>query len=221
MAAITEETCLESNSLSEKDSSSFEKQEEGEGRRMLFFRKVMKKCLDKIMAAGSQEKFASCFTAIKERNPAEFKSITEQLMQHLQNNIEKEIDLMIKQEDLVYFFNELDRIVATSDKEDSQPAWRPSGDPDKDIIDHVMQVKLAYKDQLTHILQQVEKDNERLKGEVLPKREKLVESERRLSEKTTDLREAAEYCEEKNLTALREQSLLLSHRDEKIIENSN
>ena len=30
---------------------------------------------------------------------------------------------MIKQEDLVYFFNELDRIVAASDKEDSQPAW--------------------------------------------------------------------------------------------------
>lgn len=33
---------------------------------------------------------------------------------------------------------------------------RPSGDPDKDIIDHVMDVKLAYKDQLTHILQQVQ-----------------------------------------------------------------
>lgn len=32
---------------------------------------------------------------------------------------------------------------------------RPSGDPDKDVIDHMMQVKLAYKDQLTHILQQV------------------------------------------------------------------
>lgn len=43
---------LESNSLSEKDSLSFEKQEESEGRRMVFFRKVMKKCLDKIMAAG-------------------------------------------------------------------------------------------------------------------------------------------------------------------------
>ena len=36
----------------------------------------------------SQEKFATCFTAMKERNPAEFKSVTEQLMQHLQNNIE-------------------------------------------------------------------------------------------------------------------------------------
>lgn len=30
---------------------------------------------------------------------------------------------MIKQEDLVYFFNELDRIVAASDKEGPQPAW--------------------------------------------------------------------------------------------------
>lgn len=46
------EESLESNSLSEKDSLSFEKQEESEGRRMVFFRKVMKKCLDKIMAAG-------------------------------------------------------------------------------------------------------------------------------------------------------------------------
>ena len=88
----------------------------------------------------------------------------------------------------------------------------------------------------------VESDNDVLKGEVLPKREELVESERRLSEKTNDLREvrkpifllfqmdqegdvsrliyclmlvfnwflqAAEYCEANNLTALREQSLLL------------
>jgi len=209
MAATTKATCVESNSSSEKDSSCLEKQEENEGRRMVFFRKVMRKCLDKIMVAGSQEKFASCFTKIKERNPDEFKSITEQLMQHLQNNIEKEIDLMIKQEDLVYFFNELDRIVAASDKEDPQPAWRPSGDPDKDIIDHVMDVKLAYKDQLTNILQQVESYNDRLKGEVLPKREELVETERRLSEKTNALREAAEYCEANNLTALHEQSLLL------------
>ena len=30
---------------------------------------------------------------------------------------------MIKQEDLVYFFNELDRIVETSDKEGPEPAW--------------------------------------------------------------------------------------------------
>ena len=157
MAASTGATCLEtsyleSNSSSEKDSPCFEKQEENEGRRMVLFRKVMRKCLDKIMAAGrwvlktektnwtlqlnlvrfvrglltslivdsaymsrvpiqklpaslisfyflavhfvmfcSQEKFASCFTKIKERNPDEFKSITEQLMQHLQNNIEVQL----------------------------------------------------------------------------------------------------------------------------------
>ena len=149
MAATTEATCLESNSSSEKDSSCLKKQEENEGRRMVFFRKVMRRCLDKIMAAGrwvqktvwthveprsflwsydnkranqwlsfyprgskpkvvitfnqyyllsvflvmhcSQEKFASCFSKIKERNPDEFKSITEQLMQHLQNNIEVEL----------------------------------------------------------------------------------------------------------------------------------
>ena len=36
----------------------------------------------------SQEKFSSCFTTIREKNPVEFRSITEQLMQHLQNNIE-------------------------------------------------------------------------------------------------------------------------------------
>nr|XP_058959161.1 polyamine-modulated factor 1-like [Pocillopora verrucosa] len=198
MAASMIGESLESNSLSEKDSLSFEKQEESEGRRMVLFRKVMKKCLDKIMAAGSQEKFANCFSAMRDRNPAEFKSITEQLMEHLQNNIEKEIDLMIKQEDLVHFFNELDRIVAASNTEDSQPAWRPSGNPDKDVIDHVMQVKLAYKEQLKHILQQVENENEKLKDEVLPKREKLLESERRINEKTNDFGEAADYCIENN-----------------------
>jgi len=37
--------------------------------------------------------------------------------------LQKEIDLMIKQEDVVYFFNELDRIVEATDTENSQPAW--------------------------------------------------------------------------------------------------
>ena len=32
---------------------------------------------------------------------------------------------------------------------------RPSGNPDKDICDHIMQVKLAYKEQLSHILHEV------------------------------------------------------------------
>jgi len=209
MAAKMEDSVSQPTSTSEKESSPLEKQEEDEGKRMESFRKVMKKCLDKIMASGSQEKFSSCFTATRERNPVEFRSIIEQLMQHLQNNIEKEIDLMIKQEDLVYFFNELDRIVEATDTENSQPAWRPSGNPGKDICDHIMQVKLAYKDQLTHILQQLESDNDKLKGEVLPKREKLLETERQLSEKTKDLKEAGEFCEENALEKLRDQSMLL------------
>ncbi|RMX58140.1 hypothetical protein pdam_00000160 [Pocillopora damicornis] len=176
MAASMIGESLESNSLSEKDSLSFEKQEESEGRRMMLFRKVMKKCLDKIMAAGSQEKFANCFSAMRDRNPAEFKSITEQLMEHLQNNIEG----TLKNNKLIAKIR------------------RPSGNPDKDVIDHVMQVKLAYKEQLKHILQQVENENEKLKDEVLPKREKLQESERRINEKTNDFGEAAEYCIENN-----------------------
>ena len=39
-------------SSSLKEGSSLEKQEESEGRRMESFRKVMRKCLDKIMATG-------------------------------------------------------------------------------------------------------------------------------------------------------------------------
>ena len=39
---------------------------------------------------------------------------------------------------------------------------RPSGNPDKDVIDHVMQVKLAYKEQLKYILQQVRKRNQQV-----------------------------------------------------------
>ncbi|XP_073242092.1 polyamine-modulated factor 1-like [Porites lutea] len=199
-------------SSSLKECSSLEKQEESEGRRMESFRKVMRKCLDKIMATGSQEKFSSCFTSIREKNPVEFRSITEQLMQHLQNNIEKEIELMIKQEDLVYFFNELDRIIEATGKGDKQPAWRPSGNPDKDICDHIMQVKLAYKEQLTHILHELESNNEKLNGEVLPKREKLIETEKQLNEKTKDLREAAKYCKENSVQELHDQCVMLSQK---------
>ena len=42
----------DTNSSWEKDGSPSEKQTENEGKRIESFRKVMKKCLDKIMAAG-------------------------------------------------------------------------------------------------------------------------------------------------------------------------
>ncbi|XP_068694972.1 polyamine-modulated factor 1-like [Montipora foliosa] len=199
-----------STSPSLKESSTFEKRTEIEGRRMESFRKVMNKCLDKIMAAGSQEKFNRCFTSIRERNPLEFKSIVEQLMQQLRSNIEKEIDLMIKQEDLVYFFNELDYIVEDSVKGKSQPAWRPSGNPRKDLCDHVMQVKLAYKTQITSMLEKLEEENEKLTSDVLQKREKLVDTEKQLVENTEHLREVAAYCTENPLHKLQEQCVLLN-----------
>ncbi|CAH3022971.1 unnamed protein product, partial [Porites evermanni] len=175
-------------SSSLKECSSLEKQEESEGRRMESFRKVMRKCLDKIMATGSQEKFSSCFTSIREKNPVEFRSITEQLMQHLQNNIET----------FTRFLCLIHR--------------RPSGNPDKDICDHIMQVKLAYKEQLTHILHELESNNEKLNGEVLPKREKLIETEKQLNEKTKDLREAAKYCKENSVQELHDQCVMLSQK---------
>ena len=47
-----EDKMSEQKSSSEKESPSIEKENEREGRRIESFRKVMKKCLDKIMAAG-------------------------------------------------------------------------------------------------------------------------------------------------------------------------
>ena len=47
-----EDTVSQLSSSSPKQSTIFEKRDETEGRRMESFRKVMNKCLDKIMAAG-------------------------------------------------------------------------------------------------------------------------------------------------------------------------
>ena len=60
MAAETEvemeDTVSQLSSSSPKQTSIFEKRDETEGRRMESFRKVMNKCLDKIMAAGRWDK---------------------------------------------------------------------------------------------------------------------------------------------------------------------
>lgn len=66
---------------------------------------------------------------------------------------------------------------------------RPSGNPRKDLCDHVMQVKLAYKTQITSMLEKLEEENEKLTSDVLQKREKLVDTEKQLVENTEHLRE--------------------------------
>lgn len=55
-----EDTVSQLSSSSLKQSTILEKRDETEGRRMESFRKVMNKCLDKIMAAGRWDKPVTC-----------------------------------------------------------------------------------------------------------------------------------------------------------------
>ncbi|XP_031574125.1 polyamine-modulated factor 1-like isoform X2 [Actinia tenebrosa] len=190
-------------------SATQEEQEEGkEEKRMIIFRKIMDKCLNKIMSAGRHSQFKNCFKELRTANSGAFDSISEQLMNHLKANIETEISLMIKQEDLEYFFDTLDRAVEENSSRPT-PAWRPSGEPSTDCRDHLMAVKSTYRDQLKGMLEKIENENKSLEDVILPQREKVEENQKMLPKKAEHLREAAELCEDFNMSRLQEQAMAL------------
>ncbi|EDO45619.1 predicted protein [Nematostella vectensis] len=182
-----------------------------EGKRITAFCQAFKKTLDRVLAPGKPEKFNNVYRAVRAQNPEAFSSITEQMMQNARENIETEFKLMIKQEDLVDLFGELDKIresQMTDTDQDQKEAWRPSGIPSVDCQDHIMHIKLAYKDQLQKMLQQIEQENEQLKETVLPKREKIISKEQELI-KNKKLEMVVQTCQNVDVKKLQQQGVLL------------
>lgn len=186
------------NANGEKDSSNSlppPNAQEGsleEAQRFNYFRNILMKCAEKCFAPARLEKISSCLHDIRKKDPEVFDNIIQHFVKGLQDNIKQELELMIKEENLVSLCHDLDQITAMSTE--TNPAWRPSGQPSTDIKDHVVHVKLEFREKLKEKLKLLQDENKAMQDGLMLKRKEVTDTEERIIQKQKELQKISEAC---------------------------
>ncbi|XP_035426993.1 polyamine-modulated factor 1 [Cygnus atratus] len=144
----------------------------GLGRGQLFAA-VVDAFMEKLVAAGSYQRFANCYHRFYRLQPEMTRSIYDQFISQLQASIKEEIQEVKREGNLEELFNLLDKIVEEA-KDQEEPAWRPSGIPEEDIRSAVVPYLLKHKSYLQKVLKEKEEENRKLAESVLAGRDQIA-----------------------------------------------
>ncbi|XP_065515947.1 polyamine-modulated factor 1 [Lathamus discolor] len=145
----------------------------GPGRAELFST-VVDAFLGKLVAAGSYQRFASCYRGFSRLQPELTKSIHSQFVAQLQASIKAEIQEVMEEGNLRAILNSLDAIVEQG-KSQEEPAWRPSGIPEDDARSALVPSLLKHRSCLLRALRTKQEENRKAAAAVLEGRGRIRE----------------------------------------------
>ncbi|KAI4819365.1 hypothetical protein KUCAC02_004616 [Chaenocephalus aceratus] len=165
-----------SSNLSETESvDKLPDEPEARYNRLKLFDKVIQKSLEKFIEQASFNRFASTFRPLYKKNPQKMKSIHKQFIEELRKNIQGDISRLIEEGRLEFKMNELDELESAA-QNNTAPAWRPSGVPEKDFCSFLMPY---YKKQEAYMrleLKKIQAENAALAQKVLAGRESISQT---------------------------------------------
>ncbi|XP_078606213.1 polyamine-modulated factor 1-like isoform X1 [Branchiostoma floridae x Branchiostoma japonicum] len=156
---------------------------------------VLSKTVKKCIHAGRFSTFAKSYKFAYKQNPKALQSIIQQHVEHLQDSVEAEIQLVLSEEKIPDLFQKLETVLNDSAMEEDTTAWRPSGDPEKDLRSHTMAIKLKEREELQKRLEAHENEMARLQKSVLQTRQKLLHTQQKLQAKMEAFEKAAAACD--------------------------
>ncbi|NWT92373.1 PMF1 factor, partial [Urocynchramus pylzowi] len=138
------------------------------------FSTVVDTFLEKLVAAGSYQRFVSCYRCFYKLQPQLTRSIYDQFVSQLQASIKEEIQEVKNEGNLEALFNSLDKIVEEA-KGREEPAWRPSGVPAQDVRGALLPHLLKQRAHLRRALQDRQQLSGSLAQAVLMGRDSIAE----------------------------------------------
>ncbi|XP_027598298.1 polyamine-modulated factor 1 [Pipra filicauda] len=138
------------------------------------FSTVVDTFLEKLVTAGSYQRFASCYRCLYKVQPQLTRSIYDQFISQLQSSIKEEIHEIKNEGNLEELFNSLDKIVEEA-KDREEPAWRPSGIPEEDVRSALVPYLLKHRSYLRKVLREKEEENRKVAKSVLAGRDRIAE----------------------------------------------
>ncbi|KFO24896.1 Polyamine-modulated factor 1 [Fukomys damarensis] len=128
--------------------------------------------LQKLVAAGSYQRFADCYEHLHRLQPETTQRIHDKFITQLQASIREEISEIKEEGNLETVLNSLDKIVEDG-KNHKGPAWRPSGTPERDLCSVLAPYFLQQRDTLRRHVQKQEARNQELAEAVLAGRRQV------------------------------------------------
>lgn len=129
--------------------------------------------LEKLVEAGSYQRFAKCYERFYKFQPEMTKSIYDQFLSQLQTSFKDEIREIKDEGNLEALLNSLDKIKDEA-KSRVQPAWRPSGIPEEDLLSTLAPYYLQQKECMRRLLKEKESENAKLAESVLAGRARIA-----------------------------------------------
>ncbi|KAL4624816.1 polyamine-modulated factor 1-like [Arapaima gigas] len=149
--------------------------------RLKLFNKVMEKSLQRLIADVSFHRFAKTFHPFYKQKPQLTESIHKQFVTELQTAIQEDINQIMEEGNLQYKLVELDRLEAATAKDNTDPAWRPSGVPEQDLCSFLMPYYMQQREYLHRELKKIKKENAVLAQRVQAGRERIALTEQRIT----------------------------------------
>ena len=120
----------------------------------------------------SFERFTSCYKPFQQLDPKVMQWVYDKFVTQLQTSIREEISEIKEEGNLEAVLNSLDKIVEEG-KANGEPAWRPSGTPEKDLCSVMAPYCLQQRDALCYRVQKQKAKNQDLADAVLAGRRQL------------------------------------------------
>ncbi|XP_012588750.1 PREDICTED: polyamine-modulated factor 1 isoform X2 [Condylura cristata] len=122
----------------------------------------------------SYQRFTDCYKRFYQLQPEMTQRIYNKLITQLQTSIREEISEIKVEGNLEAVLNALDTIVEEG-KDRKEPAWRPSGVPEKDLRSTLLPYFLQQRDALQRRVQKQEAENRQLADAIVAGRKQLEE----------------------------------------------
>ncbi|NXA43768.1 PMF1 factor, partial [Eudromia elegans] len=153
----------------------------GLGRGQLFAA-VIDTFLEKLVAAGSYQRFVGCYRDIYRLQPELSRGIYDQFVSQLRAAVTEEIQDVKDEGNLEALFDSLDRIEEEA-RGRQEPAWRPSGLPEEDARGALVPYLLKHRGYLRRALREQQDASRELARAVLAGRDRIAALQRLIRER--------------------------------------
>nr|XP_022331211.1 polyamine-modulated factor 1-like [Crassostrea virginica] len=159
-----------------------------DGKRMQLLKQSLDLSLEKFYSSIKFSLFKEHLRPLYEQHPQALKKMHAQLLEQLKQNVAEEMTWMLKEENIGKLLNGLSDLIDENPHK-SKKAWRPSGNPELDVLAHTAPYKLKEKERLQGILSDLQSQNKLLKDAVRARQSKLEHTQQKIEEKARQWRE--------------------------------
>ncbi|KAK3584624.1 hypothetical protein CHS0354_005219 [Potamilus streckersoni] len=143
--------------------------------------------IGKVLSSVKYTHIIKGYSSVEKKSPGTLKKIHEDMMNKLNENLKMEIDQMFEEEHIQSYMDGLDKL-KSCDRDLEKVAWRPSRNPEEDIMASIDPMKEKQLVEMEKLLHDLESENKLLMGAIKSRQNLLLETKDKVDRHMDKLR---------------------------------